>query len=84
MSKISPKQRYTQLMEWLAINKRSTTSTRKPKRMSKTDYYKRKGARQDLPGYNNCWLHLFLVFNYNDDEVGENGTTQVYIRVQTS
>jgi len=45
MSKISPKQRYTQLMEWLAINKRSTTSTRKPKRMSKTDYYKRKGAR---------------------------------------
>ena len=45
MSKTSAKQRYTQLMEWLAINKRSTASTRKPKRMNKNDYYKRKGAR---------------------------------------
>lgn len=46
MSKTSPKQRYTQLMEWLAVFKKGTnTNNKKGRRFSKADHYKAKRAR---------------------------------------
>ena len=39
MSKISPKQRYTQLREWLATRTTSSTGTKKTPRFSKADHY---------------------------------------------
>ena len=48
MSKTSPKQRYIQLKEWLAVFKQGTntnTNKRKDRRFSKADHYKAKGAR---------------------------------------
>lgn len=85
MSKTSPKQRHTQLLSWLSTFKKSTSG--RPKRESRMDYNKKQGGRQKTrchPGFYITWLRLFLVFSYNVNEVGENGETQVYIRVQTS
>ena len=46
MSKVSPKQRYIQLQEWLPTFKNnSNTNKRKGKKFSKADHYKAKGAR---------------------------------------
>ncbi len=46
MSKTSNKQRYVQLMEWMATFKKGTkTDKRKGKRFSKANHYKAKGAR---------------------------------------
>ena len=45
MSKTSAKQRYTQLMEWLSTNGKKQANTRKPKRLSKLDHYKKQGVR---------------------------------------
>jgi len=44
MSKISPKQRYIQLMDWLPTFKNNTPKTNKPKKQSRLDYYSKKGA----------------------------------------
>ena len=44
MSKISPKQRYLQLMDWLPTFKKSTPKTNKVKKTSRLDYYAKKGA----------------------------------------
>ena len=43
MSKISSRQRYIQLMDWLPTFRKSTPKTNKPKQESKLEYYKRKG-----------------------------------------
>jgi len=43
MSKISSKQRYLQLKDWLPTFVKSTPKSSKPKRESKLEYYKRKG-----------------------------------------
>ena len=43
MSKISPKQRYLQLMDWLPTFKKSTPKTNKPKKESRLTYYSKKG-----------------------------------------
>jgi len=43
MSKISPKQRYEQLMDWLPTFKRNTPKTNKVKQESRLTYYKNKG-----------------------------------------
>jgi hypothetical protein len=46
MSKTSPKQRYIQLQEWLAVFKKTTdTNKRTGRRFSKADHYRAKGAR---------------------------------------
>lgn len=46
MSKSSPKQRYLQLQEWLAVFKKGTnTNKRRKKRFSKSDHYKSRGVR---------------------------------------
>jgi hypothetical protein len=44
MSKISSKQRYIQLTDWLATFKKSTPKTNKVKKQSRMDYYKKQGA----------------------------------------
>jgi hypothetical protein len=44
MSKISPKQRYLQLKDWLPTFVKSTPKTNKPKQESRLDYYSKKGA----------------------------------------
>ena len=44
MSKSSPKQRYTQLKEWLATYKSAPKEAKKPK-FSKSDYYKKTRER---------------------------------------
>jgi hypothetical protein len=44
MSKISPKQRYLQLMDWLPTFKKSTPKTNKQPKQSRLDYYAKKGA----------------------------------------
>jgi len=43
MSKISPKQRYTQLMSWLSTYAPSPKSKNKPKKESRLTYYNKKG-----------------------------------------
>ena len=43
MSKISPKQRYLQLKDWLPIFVKSTPSTNKPNKESRLTYYQKKG-----------------------------------------
>lgn len=43
MSKVSSKQRYVQLMEWLPTFRRNTPKTNKPKKQSRLDYYAQKG-----------------------------------------
>ena len=46
MSKTSPKQRYTQLMEWLPTFKKSKSTSKQPikaKKESRLNYYKSKG-----------------------------------------
>ena len=43
MSKVSPKQRYEQLISWLDTFKK-TSKTNKPKKQSRLDYYAKKGA----------------------------------------
>lgn len=46
MSKTSPKQRYIQLKEWLAVFKQGSPSKpNRRKRFSKADHYKAKRAR---------------------------------------
>jgi hypothetical protein len=44
MSKISSKQRYIQLTDWLTTFKKSTPKTNKVKKQSRMDYYKKQGA----------------------------------------
>ena len=43
MSKISSKQRYLQLKDWLPTFVKSTPKTNKPKKESRINYYKQKG-----------------------------------------
>ena len=46
MSKTSPKQRYIQLKEWLAVLKGVTTANKvNTRKFSKADYYKSRGAK---------------------------------------
>lgn len=46
MSKTSPKQRYIQLKEWLAVFKQDSPSKpNKKKRFSKADHYKQKRVK---------------------------------------
>tara|TARA_R110000803_G_scaffold36285_1_gene77999 strand:+ start:51 stop:188 length:138 start_codon:yes stop_codon:yes gene_type:complete len=44
MSTSSPKQKYTQIKDWLSTFKKSTSSTNKPKQESRMSYYKKKGG----------------------------------------
>jgi hypothetical protein len=44
MSKISPKQRYLQLKDWLPTFVKSTPKSNKPKQESRMNYYKKKGG----------------------------------------
>jgi len=43
MSKQSPRQRYYQLMDWLATFKKSTPKTNKVEKESRLTYYNKKG-----------------------------------------
>jgi hypothetical protein len=43
MSKISPKQRYLQLKDWLPTFVKSTPKTNKPQKESRLTYYNKKG-----------------------------------------
>ena len=43
MSKISAKQRYLQLKDWLPTFVKSTPKTNKPKKESRLTYYSKKG-----------------------------------------
>ena len=45
MSKISPKQRYTQLKEWLATRSTGGNTTKKERKFSKADHYKKVNNR---------------------------------------
>jgi len=45
MSKISPKQRYIQLSDWLTTFKKRPVKTSKSKRESRMDHYKKQGIR---------------------------------------
>jgi len=45
MSKISSKQRYNQLMSWLDTRKSSGDDTKKPRKFSKADHYKKVNNR---------------------------------------
>lgn len=46
MSKISPRQRYAQLMEWLATTEQGKKNTKKAsKKQSRMSYYKNKGVK---------------------------------------
>jgi len=38
---MSPKQRYTQLREWLATRTTGGNDTKKPRKFSKSDHYKK-------------------------------------------
>ena len=44
MSKMSAKQRYLQLSDWLVTFKKNTPKTNKVKKQSRLDYYSKKGA----------------------------------------
>lgn len=44
MGKTSAKQRYIQLTSWLETFKKQTGKTGKPKRVSRLEHYKSKGA----------------------------------------
>ena len=41
MSKTSPKQRYTQLMNWLSTKQTGGKDAKKPRKFSKSDHYKK-------------------------------------------
>ena len=45
MSKNSPKQRLTQLKEWLSTRRTGETSTKKQHKFSKADHYKKVNSR---------------------------------------
>lgn len=45
MSKSSPKQRYTQLKEWLATRSTGDNDSKKPRKFSKADHYKKVNNR---------------------------------------
>ena len=45
MSKISPKQRYVQLKEWLATRTTGGNDTKKVRKFSKADHYKKANNR---------------------------------------
>lgn len=45
MSKNTAKQRYVQLMTWLETRKTGGTSAKKPRKFSKSDYYKKTRER---------------------------------------
>ena len=45
MSKISSKQRYTQLKEWLATRETGGNTTKKQRKFSKFDHYKKTRER---------------------------------------
>ena len=45
MSKISSKQRYNQLMSWLDTRKSGSNDTKKPRKFSKADHYKKVNNR---------------------------------------
>jgi len=45
MSKISPKRRYTQLKEWLALRTTGDNDTKKARKFSKSDHYNKANNR---------------------------------------
>lgn len=45
MSKTTSKQKYVQLMEWLSVFKKGDNSSKKTRKFSKADYYKKTRER---------------------------------------